>query len=511
MQTTAESLPLNVYSSAQVRAFDQFAIERCGISGFELMQRAARSAYELMGSRWPGARSVLVYCGAGNNAGDGYLVAALAQQAGLEVRVCALIDPALLSGDAALAVAYARDGGVPILQFAEGPAEIPVASDVIVDALLGTGLDRDVSGDFEQAVARINEAAAPVLALDIPSGLDADSGLVRGCAVRAEATITFVGLKTGLYLGAGADNSGQVFFAGLDLPAAVFANAVPQLLRMDPELPRRMLKARSRSSHKGLNGKVLVIGGSAGMGGAVRLAAEAAFRCGAGLVYAAVAPESVAAVTAGRPEIICRGIVNPEEISAWVDAADVIVIGPGLGRSDWAAALITTVLAGNTPLVVDADALNYLAEHRCTHGQWVLTPHPGEAGRLLDLSTANVQQARAQAAVRLADEYAALAVLKGSCSLVAGPDQSTATGAGQGGARLAVCDRGNPGMATAGMGDVLAGVIGGLIAQLGFSREIIELGVLVHAQAGDDAAVGGERGLLASDLFAHLRARVNPA
>jgi NAD(P)H-hydrate epimerase len=239
------------------------------------------------------------------------------------------------------------------------------------------------------------------------------------------------------------------------------------------------------------------------MAGAARLAAEAALRAGAGLVHAAVARESVGTVMAGRPEILCRGIGGPEDLTDLIAMADVIAVGPGLGRDTWGEQLAASAFSASCPLVVDADALNFLAQRPQLRDDWVLTPHPGEAGRLLATATADVQRARAAAVHELAHRYGGIAVLKGACSLIAQVDENLHS-------CPSVCDYGNPGMATAGMGDVLAGVMAALIGQLGFSRRSVEAAVLVHALAGDDAARDGERGLVAADLFPHLRRRVNP-
>ncbi|MDX1563683.1 MAG: NAD(P)H-hydrate dehydratase, partial [Gammaproteobacteria bacterium] len=308
----------------------------------------------------------------------------------------------------------------------------------------------------------------------------------------------------GLYLGRGPDRRGRIELSNLDLPRAVYADTKPVLRVIAPAASRALLEPRSAMSHKGLNGKVLVVGGGPAMAGAVRLAAEAALRAGAGLVYAAVHPASVIPVTAGRPEIICRGVESVAEFADWLEAADVIVLGPGLGRSPWSHELASAVLGTERPLVVDADGLNYVAENPVKRGDWVVTPHPAEAGRLLQRSTAAVQADRAAAVNELADRTGAIAVLKGACSLVAQTSDAKDS-------IPAVCDAGNPGMATAGMGDVLAGCIGGLIAQFGLSAATVETAVAVHALAGDDAAAAGERGLIASDLLPFIRRRVNRA
>lgn len=467
------------------------------------MQRAGRAALEFLRARWPDAHIIRVYCGAGNNAGDGYVVAALARQAGLRPHVIAVVEPDKLAGDAGRAVAMARAAGVPVETFPSRASPAAARPDLLVDALLGTGLTRDVGDELADAVAEINASAEPVLALDVPTGLDSDSGAVRGVVVHADATMTFVGLKSGLFLGSGPDCRGALGFSDLDLPRSVFAGERPVLRRIAAADRALLLEPRSRTTHKGMNGRVLVVGGSDGMSGAARLAAEAALRAGAGLVHVAAAPSSVDAIMAGRPEIMCRGVTDSSDFDDWVEAADVIVVGPGLGRSPWSESLAAAMLKSKRPLVVDADALNYLAAHPGRNAMRVLTPHPGEASRLLDRPVAAVQAARDAAVTDLVETFGGIAVLKGACSLVAAQSEE--------GLSIAVCDAGNPGMASGGMGDVLSGVVGGLIAQFGCTAPAVEAAVLVHAMAGDEAARDGERGLLASDLMAHIRRGVNPA
>ena len=461
------------------------------------MCRAGEAALDLLLQAWPSAQRVLVACGAGNNGGDGYVLARLAQAAGLEVTVAALAEPAGLTGDAARACAdYRAAGGVP-QRFTPGLA---AASDVIVDALLGTGIDRAVGGELRTCIESLNASGRPVLAIDLPSGLHADDGRVLGCAVRATRTLTFVGLKTGLFLGAAPVQVGILSFAGLGIDGA--ANPPPpRLRRIDAGLLARVLPRRARDAHKGQHGRVLVVGGGPGMPGAARLAAEASLRAGAGLVTVATRPEHTTAIVAGRPEIICRGIEAAVELEPLLAGADVVAVGPGLGQSDWARALFAATLAAECPLIVDADALNLLASMPRRRDRWVLTPHPGEAARLLGVSPAAIQADRLAAARELASRFGGVVVLKGANSLVV-----------RDGAIPWVCDRGNPGMATAGMGDVLTGAIAALVAQCGELELGTAAAVLAHATAGDRAAAqGGERGLLASDLLAELRACLNPA
>jgi len=512
-----DTLPAAVYTTAQVRAFDRIAIDERGIPGYELMCRAGSAALSVLEARWPDAHKIAVICGAGNNAGDGYVVARLARAAGYAVHLEAVVPPERLRGDARRAWEECRDAGVAAVPFGAG-REDAFVPDVVVDALLGTGLDRPVEGAFAAAVEALNASGAPVLALDVPSGLDADTGRIMGVAVRADVTITFVGLKQGLFLGAAPDYRGELEFSDLMLPPDVTAGAPPVLERLRPDLLERTLPRRARSAHKGTNGRVLLVGGGPGMPGAIRLAAEAALRVGAGLVEVATWRDSVVPVMAGRPELMCRAVETVEDLEPRLALADVVVVGPGLGRSEWAKALLERVLASELPLVVDADGLNLLAEAPPRRGNWVLTPHPGEASRLLGRSVGDVQADRLGAVRELVARFDAAVVLKGACTLVGTPRESLdGPHAGESGAAgaapvdVAVCDYGNPGMATGGTGDVLAGVLGGLCAQLKDLRLAARAGVLLHALGGDDAAAdGGERGMTAGDLLPALRRRANP-
>ena len=497
MRAVSPSLPEPIYTADQVRRLDRIAIEEMGISGYALMRRAGEAAVAALRWRWPAARSLAVYCGAGNNAGDGYVVARLARGLGLMARVVAVVSPNRLSGDAARAWGDFRDGGGSVEPF---DAKRLAGEDLIVDALLGSGLDRELRGDFLAAVAAIGASGRPVLSLDIPTGLHADTGLPLGAAVHADLTVTFVGLKQGLFVGEGADHRGALEFASLSIPPAVHAKVEPPMRRLTDASARAVLPPRPRTAHKGDAGRLLLVGGGPGMSGAIRLAAEAALRSGAGLVRVATHPDSVGPVMAGRAEVMCAAIEDARQLEPCLRAADGVVLGPGLGRSAWARAVWERVLASDLPLVLDADGLNLLAEGGRGRSKWILTPHPGEAARLLGTSIQEIQANRPRAAAWIAERFQGVAVLKGAGTLVATPD----------GDPIGLCDRGNPGMATAGMGDVLAGILGGLLVQSGDLASVARAGVWVHAVCGDAAAEGGERGLLAEDLMAHVRRAVNP-
>jgi NAD(P)H-hydrate epimerase len=489
-------LPAGLYAAADVRALDRRAIESFDLPGYELMTRAGHATLNALRQRWPEARSVVVFCGPGNNGGDGYVVARIARAQGLRAHVVAVADPASLQGDARRAHAeFVAAGG----QIEPWQPQVARAGDVIVDAVFGTGLTRDVTGLAAECLQAIAAAGRPVVAVDIPSGLHADTGHVLGRAVHADLTVTFIGHKLGCYLGAGPDHAGHVVFDDLEVPLGVYDGRPPALRILDASLVEAALPARRRSSHKGENGHVLVIGGAAGMGGAVRLAGEAALRAGAGLVTVAAHPHSVAALSA-RPELMSVAINSCDDLQRAVDRASVLALGPGLGRSPWAMEIFGAALAARKPMVVDADALNLLAAAPQVREQWVLTPHPGEAARMLGTTTASIQDHRMTAAASLQSRYGGTVVLKGAGSIV----QTARDGAW-------ICDRGNPGMATAGMGDVLTGVIAGIAAQCGDLALAAQAGVYAHAVAGDRAAAaGGGRGLLASDVIAQLRVSVNP-
>ncbi|WP_444815836.1 NAD(P)H-hydrate dehydratase [Stutzerimonas frequens] len=483
-----DSLPVALYNAAQVRELDTRLIA-AGTSGFDLMQRAAHAAWRALRRRWPDTGAVTVLAGRGNNAGDGYLVAALAKRAGWQVRVLAVGDPQALQGDAALACAEARDCGVSIEPWR---AEAPLQG-VLVDALLGTGLSGAVREPYASAIAAINASGLPVLAIDLPSGLCANTGQVLGRAVRADLSVTFIGLKLGLFTADGPDRIGALVFDDLQADPGIVAQVASEAVRLDHGSLARVVP-RSPTAHKGSFGQVLVIGGDLGTGGAALLSAEAALRCGAGMVTLATRPEHVGASLVRRPEVMCSGVESTYSLTALLERADVLVVGPGLGQAPWGRSLISAAAQREQPQVWDADALNLLASGAVELPPGCLiTPHPGEAARLLQCSVGEVQADRPAAARALAQRYGCVALLKGAGTLIAAPD-----------GRLALCDRGHPAMASAGLGDVLAGLLGALLAQQLAPFEAACLGAWLHATAGERLGLLG-RGLAASDLIPVIR------
>jgi ADP-dependent NAD(P)H-hydrate dehydratase / NAD(P)H-hydrate epimerase len=487
-----------LYSVTQVRGFDAYAIGVLGVPGYTLMQRAGEAALHALRTRWPTVLRIAVVCGGGNNGGDGYMLARFARAAGLEVSVYAVVGLSLLQGDAKRAADDYKAGGGQVQPFAAAGLG---DADVLVDALLGTGVRAPLRPEMLAAIAAMNHAGKPILALDLPSGLDGDRGVALGAAVRADATITFVAPKAGLFLGDGPDYAGRVLCDALDLPPPSGAGSEPVIERVDEAELTRALPRRSRSAHKGDFGRVLVMAGGTGMAGAARLTGEACLRSGAGLVTVATAPENVTAIIAGRPELICFGARAVSDLTAALAAASVVAIGPGLGTGDWARAMLEAALASGKPLVIDADAINLLAAAgNQTLPQALLTPHPGEAGRLLGSSAAAVQADRPAALRRLVEQTGSVVVLKGAGTLIGAPGRVSA-----------LCTRGNPGMAAPGMGDVLTGAIAGILAQCRDPWLAARAGVMAHALAGDELArQGGGRGMLALEVAEGLARWVNP-
>jgi NAD(P)H-hydrate epimerase len=489
-------LPHELYTADQCRELDRIAIEELGMSGTILMERAGEAAYRLLVERWPDARRLLVVCGSGNNGGDGYVVARLAHTDGREVRVLQVGDSDNIAGDALAALQRLQGIDVSPEAFDEQPAE----GDLIVDALLGTGIQGEVKDTHARVIDWINHSGLPVLSLDVPSGMNANTGTVTGHAVQATDTISFIGLKTGLLTGDAPDYVGRLAFSDLNLPESARADVKPVGRRLEFEELLAQLPRRRRNSHKGQFGHVLVIGGDWGMSGAVRLAGEAALRCGAGLVSIASRAGHAAGLNSNRPELMCHGVESEETLKDLINQATVLAVGPGLGQGEWAQWVWSLVATSDKPQVIDADALKLLADSPRQLASRVLTPHPGEAARLLDQSSEQVQADRLQAARQLQEQYGGVVVLKGAGTLVSTDEDNF------------ICSAGNPGMSSAGMGDVLTGVIAGLMAQGLSPATAAQLGVCLHATAADQSAkVTGERGMLAGDLFGPLRRLVNPA
>ncbi|QBM16247.1 bifunctional NAD(P)H-hydrate repair enzyme Nnr [Marinobacter sp. JH2] len=496
----ADSLPEALYSADSVRAMDRYLIEEQGIDGFDLMQAAARAGFRQLRKHWSSLGSLLVLCGAGNNGGDGYLIAANAQRLGIYVECVAVAPSSKLTGDALRAFEAAKTESVPITEIsdlAEGLLqEKLLASDVIVDALLGTGVIGAPRTPFAEVIRAVNQAKRPVLAVDLPSGLDASTGAAAGNVVQAELTVTFIGAKAGLYTGMGPAVCGEVVFEPLATHEQINGCSEQPVARL---ARWRDCKAgflpRPLNAHKGRFGHVLIVAGDFGFGGAGIMAAEAASRAGAGLVSLATRPEHVTAALVRCPNVMVRGVVQGSELTTLIEQADVIVCGPGIGKSAWGQQMLQQVLGSTKPRVLDADALNVMATRAAIpFGQHVLTPHPGEAARMLGCSVAEVEADRLVAAQKIQRIWGGVVLLKGAGTVITTGSEMPVVIAG-----------GNPGMATGGMGDVLSGILGAFIGQLNDIGLSTVAAASAHLTAGDKAAERlGYMAMLPTDVINDL-------
>jgi NAD(P)H-hydrate epimerase len=474
---------IRFHTTHQSQAIDQTAIKEKGIPGILLMKRAGLFAFDSLQHHFNNPHSIVVFCGTGNNGGDGFVVAQLALLAGMEVQVLLHGAPDNLRGDALIAYQEMMAVGITINPFTKS---LITQADVLVDALFGTGLDRPISGQLAEQIQWINQINKPVLALDIPSGLSADTGAILGQAIQATHTCTFITRKLGLYTFQGSDTSGKVHYSRLFLPLEIIQSQSPIALNHPLKHWMNKLPERLASQHKGVAGTVCLVGGNHSMMGAIQLAGLASLKVGAGLVKVITHTEHTVAITQSIPELMCY---QPEELTIQANLANVVGIGPGLGIDDWGKKLYQQVLDVPLPKVVDADALKLLALNPQKHSNWVLTPHPGETALLLNTTTSTIQTDRVQAIKALQQKYGGVIVLKGNGSLI------------YDGESLEICLAGNPGMAVGGMGDVLTGTISTFIAQGLSLWDATCLGVSLHAHAGDVLAQQkGQPGILPSEL-----------
>lgn len=486
-----------LYSAAECRAIEQRAFA-AGITARELMQRAAQAALDCLLRHWPQPESLHIFAGGGNNAGDGFDLARLAAARGLRCEVYLVGKPEQLPQPAHQSY---LDASAAEVSFSHWHDDIePPQSGIVIDALLGTGSTGAPRGDYAAAIETINLSGLPVLAIDLPSGIHPDTGNVASEAVYADVTLCLIGLKRGLFTGDAPAYTRLIELHDLDCDTYRGIGDCEHL-QLEP-LRESLLPPRSRTAHKGHFGHVLVIGGDNGTGGACIMAADSAGRVGAGLVSAATRPLHVAGLLARKPEVMAHAVNSGQELAPLLDTPTVLVIGPGLGQQAWGEQLLQQVTLTDKPVVLDADALNILAAGRVVRqprrDNWVLTPHPGEAARLLNISITEVQADRFAAVHALQQRYGGVIILKGAGTLICDTDGA-----------LSLCNGGNPGMASGGMGDVLTGIIGGLLAQGLPIADAARLAVCLHAAAADRAANRGERGLQATDLIGELQNLVN--
>lgn len=490
-------IPLVTRASA--RAIDHDAVQRLGVPGLVLMENAGRGATDAILSRF-GAQlgHVVAVGGPGQNGGDAWVVARHLVCRGMSAEAVVVGDPARITGDAAVNLSALRALGVRVgvapLDDLRALEAALTGADLVIDGLFGTGLDRPLDGGWAEAVRAINASRAPRASLDVPSGIDADTGQVLGIAVKSSLTTTFAAQKRGLHQHPGADYAGEVVLVSIGVPYPSSSDA----WLVEPSDVARALPPRRKDAHKGTAGRVLVVAGGEGRTGAGLLSGYGALRAGAGLVTIATRADAQSALDARVVELMTLGLPSdsPRAVDAVLEAArsmDAVVLGPGLGLDAFG-----KTLAGELsrrlpiPAVLDADALTTLAELgpdllRTAAGPRVLTPHPGEAGRLLGCRAAEVQRDRYESASRIASDTGQIVVLKGAGTVVATP-----------GGELFVCGRGTPAMGVAGSGDVLAGVVATLLATLE-PQVATPIATLLHALAGE-AAARSDRGLFAREI-----------
>lgn len=488
------ALPL--YQTNEVRELDKLAIKHQGITSYQLMCRAAQAALNVLLEHWPNAKHIEVCCGLGNNGGDGFVLARLAKAQGIQVKLYSVgeVNENRLSAEAKQARSDWLNSGGEIIHF-QGQA---LKADVIVDALLGTGFKVPLRPEYQQAILAMNESNSPVLALDLPSGIQADNGHHEQ-AVKATVTVTFIAMKLGLVCGIAIDNVGELILDNLGISVSTFPEVKPTAWSIEYQQIIQSLPARHLSAHKGNNGHVCIIGGGqSGYSGAVCLAGEASLRAGAGLVSVVVAPECLPLLARSPAELMCYGLSHPKELKALFERATFVILGPGLSQSKWGEKFFHESLKTSTPCLVDADGLNWLAKYPQKRNNWILTPHPGEAARLLKTTTSQIQQDRVSAALALQDKFGGVIVLKGAGTIVVTESR-----------QLFINIGGFPALATGGTGDVLSGLIGGLVAQGLTLGNAACLGVSVQTNAANLEQTIGARGMLASDLFLHIRTLVN--
>lgn len=499
-------LPQQAYSAKQVRENEVKVAHKLSLPMYKLMLRAGDAAFSLLMAKYKALTSIIVVCGKGNNGGDGFVVARLALQAGIKVKVLLLSNEGLVQGDAQTAMRQYTDLAGDIINI-NSINEIKeyyqqYTPDVIIDALLGTGFKGELSSLFHQVIEFVNKQYTPVLSLDIPSGLNSDRGTISRTAINADITITFIALKKGLLTGQAANYVGDLYFAGLAIEQVFIETLNSNIFVLQnnnkPDLPYR-----KPASHKGNIGLVLALGGGDGLPGAIRLASEAALRSGAALVSVCCAQQNQALVFNGRPELMFA----PNDAELLIQAevfnkAKVLLIGPGLGRTTWAQTLYLSITneqqVANKIQVIDADGLYFLTQQPTKNNNRVITPHPKEAAMLLNCTVADIEQDRFAAVTQLVQKYGGICVLKGAGSLVCNGHQTY------------INTSGNAGMASGGMGDVLSGIIAALSLQIPDLFAAVKLAVYLHGNAADVVAQQqGQYGMLASDLFLPLQANIN--
>ena len=491
-----------LFNASEIKQIEQQATKSSETSVYQLMEKAGLASWLYINKYWPDAQNITIICGNGNNAGDGFVLARIAVKEGKSVQIISVDATADYKGDALTAYELMQEHGIETKAYDHLLLD---DQELIVDAILGTGLKGCLRKNFQKVIEEVNAYAensgTPVFSVDIPSGLESDTGFKNPVAINADRTLTFVAQKSGMVTGYARACCGVIELDELGIKSETQNLGSPTAWINDADALIDSLPKRSNVSHKGDHGHLLLVGGDYGYGGAILMSAIAAARCGAGMLTILTRDAHVAPILTQCPEAMIRSVTGADDpaLGTILSNVDAVVIGPGLGQEEWGNGLLEFICSTELPLLVDADALNIISVHKKTSDHWVMTPHPGEAARLLGIERSEVQKDRYGAVRELQNSYSGVAVLKGAGTLIADGNQS-----------ITVCNEGNPGMASAGMGDILSGVIGSLLAQGIEVSLAARIGVALHARAGDLAAMKGQKGLMATDLIDPLRLLVNP-
>ncbi|MDT0603763.1 NAD(P)H-hydrate dehydratase [Thalassotalea castellviae] len=502
VKTLAESLPQRAYTATQVLENEAEISLSQQIALVALMERAGHACFRFMHENYPHVSKIFVLCGKGNNGGDGFVIARLAQEMGIHATVYLTTDKDSLVAESKAAFDLLLNTNATIIFQSELQLTTRFLQendfDLVVDALFGIGFKGKLPPHYIDIIHAVNAYQATVISVDIPSGVDATTGYVATTAMIADVTVTLIVCKQGLFTGMAAQYVGQLYLADLEI-GPQFQQAVDSSVEIQgqnniPEKPQR-----HASSHKGDIGLLLSVGGNKGMPGAIRLSSESALRSGAALVAVCCHQENYSIVLNGRPELMLAPDDSDQLIkSQFYQKAKVLLCGPGLGKNTWSVALFNQVMASKKNCVIDADALHLLAKNFQYKDDWVLTPHPGEAAALLQCTVADIEKDRFKAVRNISQQYGGICILKGAGSLISD------------GKTVWINTSGNSGMATGGMGDVLSGIISALIMQSLTPVDAARLAVFIHGRSADIIATKqGKIGLLASDLFPEIQLLIN--
>ena len=499
-ENASHMLSKKIFSTQKISSIERSAILEKKGNDLTLMRKAARFSWNEIRKKYPNTKKWLILCGIGNNAGDGMALASIALKNNFDVKIYYFFPEKTFTGCAAVVhnelKCLAPQNTLEIIDYLD--EGILNDSDLIIDAIFGIGINRPIDNSKIPKINLINNQDAAIVSLDIPSGVHPDSGQIMGAAIRASMTITFISHKLCFYFGEGKDLSGDIKCSHLNISQKYFSGLTEDMRIINKSYTQKKLLKRKSDTHKGDYGHVLIVGGGPGMHGAALLSGESSLRGGAGKVTIFMHESHRSLINKARPELMFIFSNEGINIQSILSKVDVVAIGPGLGLDDWARSVFKYVNLSNKPLVVDADALNILSEKNLKRDDWVLTPHPGEAATLMGKSSLEIQENRLLYLKKLKDSYGGTIVLKGKNTLIGSKDIVTN-----------ICTQGNPGMASAGMGDVLTGLIAAMISQGMDHFEAASVGVEVHARAGDLAARGGERGLIAGDVINEIRGCVN--